>query len=102
MSGEKKEGPLKKMFNDMPTRTRCEFIVNDEFSIINIPWIEKGRGFGEYSFFVDGGKKIKLDNECDSIATVKRVLDDLIDNHPEEVKKMFHQMVDKCELEDED
>jgi len=99
MSGDKKEDPLKKMFNKMPTHTVCEFFTNDKFSGINIPWIQTGRGFGEYCFFVEG-KKFQLDNECDSPATVKKVLDDLIDNHPDEIKKMFHQMVDKCELRD--
>lgn len=88
---------LKETFDKMPTRTRCEFIVNEQFTLINIPWIEKGRGFGEYSFYVEDGK-IKLDNEGDRKETVKRVLTDLVDNNPEEVKKMFHQMVDLCEL----
>jgi len=31
---------------------------------------------------------------------IKKVLDDLVDNNPEEVKKMFHQMVDLCEFTD--
>jgi len=90
---------LKETFDKMPTNTTCSFIVNERFTLINIPWIETGRGFGEYSFIVEDNKLI-LDNESDGRDAIKKVLDYLIDNNPEAVKKMFHQMVDLCELRD--
>lgn len=90
---------LKEVFNSMPTNTECEYFTNDQFSGIQISWIETGRGFGQYCFFSE--TKIKLDNECDHPKTIKRVLDNLVDNHPEKVKELFHQMVDLCELQDE-
>ena len=91
---------LKETFDKMPTNTVCEFMFNGEYHLFHIPWIETGRGFGEYCFFVGEDRKIHLDNESDLPKTVKKVLDDLVDNHPEEVKKMFHQMVDLCESTD--
>lgn len=91
---------LEETFNEMPTKTTCKFIVNERFTLINVPWIEKGRGFGEYSFVIKDNKLV-LDNECDGRNVIKRVLDDLVDNNPEAVKEMFHQMVYLCELEDE-
>jgi len=91
---------LKETFNKMPTRATLEFKHNGYYHILLISWIEKGRGFGQYCFYVDEDRKIKLDNECDSPETIKRVLDHLVDTQPEEVKKMFHQMVDCCEHDD--
>lgn len=84
----------------MPTNTACEFIVNEKYTLIHIPWIETGRGFGRYEFVVKDNKLI-LDNECDTRDKIKRVLDTLVDKNPEAIRKMFHQMVDLCELEDE-
>ncbi len=43
-------------------------------------------------------RKIHLDNESDLRESVKQVMDDLVDNNPEAVKKMFHQLVDMRDL----
>lgn len=88
------EKKLSEIFDSMLTNIECEFMFNGEYHLFSIPWSEKGRGFGEYCFFVGEDRKIHLDNESDLPKTVKKVLDDLVDNHPEKVKKMFHQMVD--------
>lgn len=48
------------------------------FSVINICWSERGRGFGEYQIWEDNGK-IMLDTECDSKESVKKVLCRMID-----------------------
>ncbi|MCP3683553.1 MAG: hypothetical protein GY861_12770 [bacterium] len=91
---------LKETFESMPTHTTCEFIFNGEYQMIYVPWIEKGRGFGEYYFTMGENRKIVIANECDSRETIKNVMDDLIDNNPEDIKKMFHQMIDMCESTD--
>ncbi len=91
---------LKDTFNSMPTRATVEFTHNGKYHVLIVNWVEKGRGFGEYCFYVDEDRKIKLDNECDKPETIKRVLDHLVDTQPDEVKKMFHQMVDRCEHTD--
>ena len=90
---------LQETFNKMPTKTRCEFKFNGEYDIILIPWIKKGRGFGEYCFFVKDGR-IKLDNESDPPEAIKEVIDDLIDNNIESVREMFYHMVALCEHTD--
>jgi hypothetical protein len=48
---------------------------------ITIAWSEQGRGFGTYTFWQEpnGWGPIKCDNECDSRATVKRMLCGLVD-----------------------
>ena len=48
------------------------------FSTIDISWSEKGRGFGEYSFWQDG-EHIHCANEGDSKETVKRILCAMVD-----------------------
>jgi hypothetical protein len=48
---------------------------------IIIGWSEKGRGFGEYTFFEEDGKW-KIDNEADSREAIKRVLGRLVDSLP--------------------
>lgn len=45
---------------------------------ITIQWSEKGRGFGEYTFWEEKGK-IYCDNECDKKETVKRILCQMVD-----------------------
>jgi hypothetical protein len=48
------------------------------FSTIDICWSERGRGFGEYSFWQDG-KEIHCANEGDSKETIKRILCRMVD-----------------------
>lgn len=45
---------------------------------ISIQWSEKGRGFGEYTFWQEDGK-IYCDNESDSRESVKKVLCQMVD-----------------------
>lgn len=47
-----------------------------EFTIM---WSEKGRGFGQYRFYMDADEKIHIDNECDGKETIKRILNRLVD-----------------------
>lgn len=94
------ENKLQEIFDSMPTNTECAFMFNGDYHLFHIPWSQKGRGFGEYCFFVGEDRKLHLDNESDLPETIKKVMDELVDNHPEKVKKMFHQMVDMCELTD--
>lgn len=96
------EDDLNEIFESMPTDTKISFgSMNEEFHYINVPWSQKGRGFGEYCFIVGEDRKILIDNECDPREAIKEVMDDLVDNHPEEVKAMFHQMIDQCKLTSE-
>lgn len=48
------------------------------YSAFAIHWSEKGRGFGSYTFWMEDGK-IYCDNECDSRATIKRILSKMVD-----------------------
>jgi hypothetical protein len=51
----------------------------DLYRPIEICWSEKGRGFGQYTFWQEDGK-IYCQNECDSKASIKRVLCRMVDN----------------------
>jgi len=73
-----KKGTLRDFFN------KCKDYAEIRFSkegLLVINWSEKGRGFGQYSFFKDKGKWV-LDNECDGREAVKRVMCRLIDSLP--------------------
>ena len=96
-----KEDELREIMESMPTDTKASFGNSGEGHYINIPWSQKGRGFGEYRFFVGEDKKIQISNECDPREAIKEVMDDLVDNYPEQVKAMFHQMIDQCKLTSE-
>lgn len=55
----------------------CEDSVelHDPFTVT---WSEKGRGFGQYQFFIKDGK-LHIENECDSKFMIKRIMCKLID-----------------------
>ncbi len=97
----KEEDELKEIFGSIPTNTKASFCDNGDYHYMNIPWSQKGRGFGEYCFYVGEDRRILIDNECDPREAIKEVMDDLVDNHPDEVKAMFHQMIDLCKLTSE-
>jgi hypothetical protein len=60
------------LLDNFPTTTE----ISDTFII---RWSEKGRGFGEYCFYIKDNK-IHCDNECDNRETVKKILLNLVDN----------------------
>ena len=93
---------LQEIFDAMPNDTYAEVFDNVNHVGFSLCWSEKGRGFGEYSFFVDKKNgKFSIDNENDRIETVKRMLDKFVDASPGEVKKLFHAMVDHGYPEEE-
>lgn len=57
---------------------RCENSIDlaGEFTIV---WSEKGRGFGQYHFYMDAEGKIHIGNECDGKNTIKRILNRMVD-----------------------
>jgi hypothetical protein len=72
-------------FQKAPKKTLEEFKKNHGFELhprlwipITVGWSEKGRGFGEYTFWQENGK-IHCANECDSRESVKRVLCNMVD-----------------------
>jgi hypothetical protein len=91
-----KDNRLKKFFNDCPTTAEISYL-NGKYDsgifdgenkpeteikgnpCLIISWSEKGRGFGEYTFYYKYGKWL-LDSECDSKEAVKRVLSALVDS----------------------
>lgn len=87
---------LQEIFDACPDETSIEFFDNDRFIGFEVAWSESGRGFGAYTFSVDKSTgKFHCDNECDQPETVKRVMSNLVDKYPGEVKKFFHELVDK-------
>jgi hypothetical protein len=66
---------MAEIFDKLPNSVSFE-IYNEHFIV---SWSVKGRGFGEYSFYVEGGK-LMCDNECDSRQAVKDVLCMLVDS----------------------
>jgi hypothetical protein len=97
----KEESSLQKFFNSLetnvwlsyhdrgflkaPKRTQKNFKKNHGFELkpqlwhpLVIGWSEKGRGFGEYTFWEENGK-VYCDNECDKRETVKRILCHMVD-----------------------
>lgn len=50
--------------------------------VFTISWVEKGRGFGTYSFIQDMKGHWKIDNECDGKESIKRIMCRLIDTLP--------------------
>ncbi len=92
---------LQRLLDDMPDSGEVECWNRDMSIGFSISWSEKGRGFGEYTFYMNKDEGVlRIDNECDSPATMKRMLDKLVDEHPEEIKKLFHKLVDLGELRD--
>jgi len=78
-----------------------EFYNNESYVGICISWSEKGRGFGEYTFSVDKKTgEFNLDNECDSPGSVQAVIHRIIDENPAEIKKLFHDMITKAQVDD--
>ncbi len=85
---------LDKVLDKMPDDQEFEFFDNESFVGICINWAEKGRGFGEYTFFTDKKTGIlNLDTERDSIQTVEAMICKAIDKNPESVKQMFRDMI---------
>lgn len=86
---------LDKLLNSLPNDGEMDFFDNDRFCGIVVRWSESGRGFGEYSMFVNKETgEFKIDTESDLPDTVKRTIDRLIDENPSCVKDMFHIMID--------
>ena len=91
-------------FQKAPKKTQKEFKKNHGFELnpqlwhpVVVGWSEKGRGFGEYTFWEENGK-VYCDNECDGRETVKRVLCQMVDQAvfvDEEHDKMVKARKDK-------
>jgi hypothetical protein len=91
---------LQEILDNVPSTPSCiECWDHTKSAGVTLYWSEKGRGFGEYAFYIDKiDGKFKIDNECDSRDTLKRVLDKLLEVNPDEIKKFLHMLVDCGEL----
>ena len=69
---------LEEIFENMETSAQITSISTTH---IQISWTEKGRGFGDYTIYLEDGEW-RLDTECDSKESVKRILGTLIDGLP--------------------
>lgn len=57
----------------------CETSTEIDHRFIII-WSEKGRGFGQYDFYLGDDNKIHIGNECDSKEAIKRILCRMVDD----------------------
>jgi len=74
-----KEGKLQDVFDSFNNITRVGY---SKQGIFTVRWSEKGRGFGEYSFFKNKSGQWELHNEGDGREEIKRVLCRLVDSLP--------------------
>jgi hypothetical protein len=92
---------LKDFFSDIDSSSSVEYWDHEHSKGFTISWSEFKRGFGEYSFIIDKQNgKFKIDNESDSRKAIKKVIDRLCNDNPEEIRNIIHFFVDSGELLD--
>jgi hypothetical protein len=92
---------LKDFFGNMGNGGSVECWDHERSWGFSVSWSETGRGFGEYSFFFDKRDgKFKIDNESDSRESIRRVMDRLLDEDPEDVRKIIRCIIDNGQLLD--
>jgi hypothetical protein len=84
---------LQEIFDGMPNSRSIDVWDHERSIGFSVNWSEKGRGFGEYDFYIDKKDgKLKIGNECDGKGAIQKVLYRMVDENPNEVKKLFDTM----------
>jgi len=67
-----------------------------------VPCSEIGEKFEYYTFSIDREKgKLKIDDNCNGLEAVKKALDRILDENPEEIRRLFHSIIDHVDLTDQ-